>query len=132
MKLTHHTNVPLQEVNMDGAEGAKIRVLIGEQESAPNFATRLFEIEEGGHTPYHSHAWEHHNFVVEGQGVLVTEEGELPFKAGDVIYVDPYMKHRYKNTSDSVLKFLCIIPHENPIVPKKDVNPFAAGSATNC
>ena len=63
-------------------------------------------------------------------------EPECPTQSiteGDVIYVDPHMKHNYKNTGSKVLKFLCIIPHakrENK--QKKNINPFAAGTANNC
>ena len=94
---------------------------------------RLFELEPGGFTPYHSHSWEHENFIVEGIGALVTEDGELPFKPGDAIFVDPFMKHNYKNTGDTTLKFLCLVPLEKPAKQvKTNVNPFAAGKANNC
>jgi len=133
MKLVHFTEVEIENVEMDGAKDAKIRWLISEKDGAPNFATRLFEIEPGGFTPYHSHSWEHENFILEGEGVLTTEKGELPFRKGDVIYVDPQMKHNYKNTGKEVLRFLCIVPLSKPKEEKKKkVNPFAAGTANNC
>jgi len=132
MKPKHYTEVKLEEVTIEGARKASIRWLISQKDGAPNFAMRLFELEPGGFTPYHTHEWEHENFVVEGEGALVTEEGEFPFKPGDVIYVEPFQKHNYKNTGNSVLKFLCLIPHEKPAVKKKVVNPFAGGVANNC
>ncbi|MDP2172208.1 MAG: cupin domain-containing protein, partial [Candidatus Cloacimonadaceae bacterium] len=83
------------------------------------------------YTPYHQHDWEHELFVIDGTGALVTERGDTPFAANDVMYVDPNMLHSFKNTGNGVLKFLCIIPHEQPIV-KKTLNPFAGGEANNC
>ena len=71
------------------------------------------------------------SFIVEGVGALVTEDGDKPFKKGDVIYVPPFMKHSYKNTGSETLKFLCMIPNEKKEV-KKTVNPFATGVANNC
>lgn len=133
MKLKHYSQIPLEEVTMEGAKKANIRWLISEKDKAPNFAMRMFEVEPGGFTPYHSHSWEHENFIVEGTGVLVTEDGELPFKQGDVIFIDPFMKHNYKNTGDTTLKFLCLVPLEKPAKKvKQNVNPFAAGKANNC
>jgi|APSaa5957512622_1039677.scaffolds.fasta_scaffold152812_1 quercetin dioxygenase-like cupin family protein len=136
MKVIHYKDVELEEVTMEGAKKTKIRWLISDKDGAPNFATRLFEVEPGGFTPYHSHSWEHENFVVEGQGALTTEEEEIPFKAGDVIYVHPNMMHNYKNTGDKVLKFLCMVPLETSYKPKeekkKPINPFATGKANNC
>ncbi|MDP8201047.1 MAG: cupin domain-containing protein [Candidatus Tenebribacter burtonii] len=133
MKVKHYSDILLEEVTMEGARKAKIRWLISEKDKAPNFAMRMFEVEPGGFTPYHSHSWEHENFIVEGTGSLVTEDGELPFKPGDVIFVDSHMKHNYKNTGETTLKFLCLIPLEKPVKQvKKNVNPFATGKANNC
>lgn len=133
MKLKHYSDIPLEEVEMDGAKGASIRWLISPKDGAPNFATRMFEVEPGGFTPYHTHSWEHENFIVSGQGALVTEEGEKPFKEGDVIYVPPQYRHSYKNTGDTTLKFLCVIPNEETAKkPAKKLNPFAKGVANNC
>jgi len=132
MNPKHYTDVELEDVNIDGAKKTKIRWLISKKDGAPNFAMRMFEVEPGGFTPYHAHEWEHENFIVEGEGALVTEEGELPFKKGDVVYVEPHLNHNYKNTGDGILKFLCLIPHDKPALKKKSINPFAAGVANNC
>lgn len=132
MKLQHYTDVPLEDVVMEGAEGAKIRWLISQKDGAPQFATRMFEVSVGGHTPFHAHAWQHQNYVLEGEGALVTEDGDKPFKAGDVIFVPPRMKHSYKNTGDTLMRFLCIIPVDPVPQAKKNINPFAKGVANNC
>ncbi len=131
MKIVNYDKVELESVYADGAEGAKIRWLIAQKDGAPNFAMRMFEVEPNGHTPFHSHDWEHELYVLDGEGVLQTERGDLPFQTNDVMYVDPNMMHAFKNTGTTMLKFLCIIPHEQP-VPKKTVNPFAEESANNC
>ena len=140
MKLTHFSQVELQPVKVEGAAGTYIRWLIAEKDGAPNFALRMFEVEPEGHTPYHQHAWEHEVYCLEGEGILVFEGNEYPFKANDSIYVDPDKIHQFKNTGKGKLKFLCIIPHESkydaeqkkekPL--RKPVNPFAAGKANNC
>jgi len=131
MKLMHSDQIELEPVYADGAEGANIRWLIAQKDGAPNFAMRLFEVEPGGYTPFHKHAWEHEIYCLSGSGHFVTERGETPFGANDFIYVDPEMMHQFKNVGDGTLKFLCLIPHEEPI-KKKTLNPFAAGTANNC
>jgi quercetin dioxygenase-like cupin family protein len=131
MKVVHSKDVILEDVNAEGASYTKIRWLISQKDDAPNFAMRLFELAPGGHTPLHKHEWEHEVYVVEGKGKLVFDDGEQNFVAHDAIYVDPNKMHQFQNTGDTTMKFLCVIPHEKPVV-KKTVNPFAGGKANNC
>jgi quercetin dioxygenase-like cupin family protein len=131
MKVIHYDQVELEPVYAEGAEGAQIRWLIAQKDGAPNFAMRMFEVAPGGHTPYHQHDWEHELFCLSGSGALVTERGEISFGENDVMFVDPNLMHAFKNTGQTTLKFLCLIPHEQPVV-KKTVNPFADETANNC
>lgn len=62
------TDIPATDVEMDGAEGVKIRVIISKEDGAPNCVMRRFTIEPGGHTPYHTHNWEHEIYVLSGEG----------------------------------------------------------------
>ena len=48
------------------APGVTMKVVAGPDEGAPSFVMRVFEIEPGGATPHHAHAWEHEMFVIEG------------------------------------------------------------------
>ena len=138
MKVVSFKDVTLEDVKVDGAKGTKIRWLISQKDSAPNFALRLFEVEVGGFTPYHSHNFEHEVYVLDGEGVFVTEEKDYPFKKDDVIYADPDLKHQFRNVGQTTLKFLCAVPIDNPKPkqeeekPYKTVNPFAAGKVNNC
>ena len=105
-----HRDVPAEAVADSGAKATFIRWLISKREGAPNFAMRLFEVEPGGYTPFHDHPWEHEVFVLEGKGKLVLENEEIPFEKEYFIFVPPGEKHQFKNTGDSTLRFLCIIP----------------------
>ena len=78
MKIQNYTTVK----GVDAAPGAVMRILAGPDEGAPSFVMRLFEIEPGGGTPHHSHAWEHELFVVEGNGVLKSGNTERPITEG--------------------------------------------------
>jgi quercetin dioxygenase-like cupin family protein len=111
MKVFRYTDVEPQDAD-SGAEKVKVRWLITKEMGAPNFAMRLFEVGEGGCSPFHSHAWEHEVFIVGGQGSVMTEEGPIKFMEGDVVFVLPNEKHQFRNEGRGVLKFLCIVPIE--------------------
>ncbi len=137
MKKEHFTKTNLEEVAVEGAKNTKIRWLISEKDAAKNFFMRMFEVAPAGFTPYHKHNWEHEIFVVEGDGKLITEKDEQVFSKGDVMFINPDSFHQFRNTGDSILKFLCIIPNvkkakKNNETEKKMYNPFASGSANNC
>ena len=130
MKHQSFKEIPLEPVTVEGAKGAHIRWLIGQKDGAPNFAMRMFEVDVDGHTPYHTHNYEHLVFILDGKGVLKTKDGEKPMSPWDAIYVDPNIEHQFINTGDTALKFLCSIPHE-PNKPAKK-NPFSAAKANTC
>ncbi len=99
-----------EHVVMAGAKGARIRILIGPEEGAGNFHMRHFEVEPGGCTPHHEHAYEHEILVLKGSGLATTIEGDRPFKPGDVIFVPADEKHQFRNTGDEPCEFICLIP----------------------
>ena len=98
------------EVQMDGARGVKMRMLIGPDDGAGNFHMRHFEIAAGGHTPHHQHDYEHEVLILTGNGVAKSEGGDRPFSAGDVIFVPANENHQFVNTGDTPCTFICSIP----------------------
>jgi len=112
MIVSKKSAVEKQKINMEGVEGASIQWLIGEQSGAPNFYLRLFELEPGGHTPYHTHPWEHEVYFLEGEGQLNTKDGPFLVEKGHFVLVMPDEEHQFKNIGDTPLKFLCIIPKD--------------------
>ena len=109
MKVQNYRDIPAQEVE-EGASGVKIRWLITEDMGAPNFVMRHFEIAPGGHTPLHTHSWEHEVFILSGKDVLKDGPDDRPFGAGDVIFVGGDEEHQFRNTGDEALTLLCLIP----------------------
>ncbi len=103
---------PRQPVQMEGVEGASMAIMVGREDGAPNFALRSFAVEPGGHTPRHSHDYEHEVFVVAGSGTILLEGAERPIRQGDVIYVPADEEHQFKATGELPLQFLCIVPVE--------------------
>jgi len=99
-----------EPVVMEGARGARIRVLVGPDDGAANFHMRHFEVDAGGCTPHHQHDYEHEVLVLKGTGIAKSEEGDRPFGPGDVVFVPPGEKHQFCNTGSEPCEFICLIP----------------------
>lgn len=112
MEIFHYTDIEAEEAE-EGAAKLNVRWLITKDLGAKNFAMRLFEMEPGGFSPLHSHPWEHEVFILEGQGIIVSETKERRFKEGDVIFIPPNETHQLKNISRKNVRFLCLIPYKS-------------------
>jgi quercetin dioxygenase-like cupin family protein len=114
MKVIHTDDVEKTVPAMEGAVGITKQVPISGADGSPLFSFRVFTIEPKGHTPYHTHPFEHLNFVIGGEGVIVREDGtETPVHRGHFALILPDEKHQYKNTSDSEdMVMICAVPKE--------------------
>ncbi len=137
MKIQHYEATEAQPVQMPGSSGCRVRWLVGERDSAPNFAMRQFEVAPGGHTPLHFHDYEHEVFVLSGQGEIIDADRLHPIRAGDVIYVAPNDVHQFRNTGGQPLQFLCLIPNSATgkqinVVPECGLEPAPAADPHAC
>ena len=113
MIIKNIDQVPAQDVNMEGVKDVKVRVLFGPADGAPTFAMRVFELAPGGHTPFHTHPFEHEAVLLDGDIAVVTEEGDHPLQKGDVVLMPPDEKHQFKNRSATEsASFMCLVPIE--------------------
>jgi quercetin dioxygenase-like cupin family protein len=87
-----------------------MRMLVGPEDGARNFHMRHFEVAVGGHTPHHSHDYEHEILILGGEGIAQSAQGERSFKARDVIWVPANEMHQFRNTGSVPLEFICLIP----------------------
>jgi quercetin dioxygenase-like cupin family protein len=109
-KVVHYSEVPAH-IYGDEAPGTSIRWLIDDDhDGAPVYALRMIEVGVGGHTPRHSHPFEHENFVVEGHGRVWLNGSWQSLQPGDIVFVPGGMEHTYENTGNETFKFLCGIP----------------------
>lgn len=108
MQIKHWTDVPAQQA--EGIEGVTVRWVINEEDGAPHFAMRIFDVQPGRATPYHQHWWEHEVYVLAGEGVAVQESGETPIGPGAVILVPGDELHCFRNEGEQVFRFMCLIP----------------------
>lgn len=113
MKIISLSQVEKTEVKMEGAVGASRQLPLGSADGTPIYSYRVFTVDPGGHTPFHTHPYEHMNYIIEGKGALVNEKGqETPLKAGDFALVNPSEKHQYRNKGDQPFKMICGVPKE--------------------
>ena len=105
MKVKAMETIEQNPVEMEGATGVRMRMLIGPAEGAANFHMRQFEVQPGG-----AHDYEHEVLILGGTGVAVGAQGEQAVKAGDVVWVPANEKHQFRNTGGDALKFICLIP----------------------
>jgi quercetin dioxygenase-like cupin family protein len=111
MQIKPSETVPQKQVDMEGAAGCQVRILVGDEQQAPNFVMRQFELDPGGHTPRHFHPYEHEIYMLQGDGVVVDGDTLRPLAPGDVVYVAPDDVHQFRNTGDTPMKMLCLIPN---------------------
>ncbi|RJO63189.1 MAG: cupin domain-containing protein [Dehalococcoidia bacterium] len=113
MKIVSLEQCPKAKPHMEGAEGIYKQVPISKTDGSPAFSFRVFTIKPGGHTPFHAHPFEHLNYIMEGNGVLVGKDRQHDVKKGDFALVMPGETHQYKNKSTShPMVMICAVPKE--------------------
>lgn len=114
MKISGLDRIEKIRVEMEGAKNIYKQVPLSKKDGAPKFSFRVFTIEPNGNTPFHKHPFEHLNYIIEGSGTLVTEEGkEHEVKQGDFVLVLPNEQHQYKNKSSrGPFIMICAVPKE--------------------
>lgn len=97
---------------MDGgpARGITARVAVGKADGALNFCMRVFEIKKDGHTPRHSHDWEHEIFFHKGKGQVLKDGKWQDVSQGDIAFVPADEEHQIRNAGEDDLVFVCLIP----------------------
>ena len=109
MAFVRNTYDP-EPVDMDGVKDISMQVLIGNEEDSPTCIMRRFKVESGGHSPHHSHDYEHVVYVVSGRGTLFASGEEHEISEGNSLIVHPNEIHQFRADKGDELQFLCIIP----------------------
>jgi quercetin dioxygenase-like cupin family protein len=109
MKAYSYTEIIAEPV--PGNAGVRIRWAIGQNVAAPNFVSRIIEIDPGASTGYHNHSWEHEVVVLEGEGTVRDANGTAAMSPGTLVYVEPGEDHEFTNNGETLLRFVCVIPY---------------------
>lgn len=112
MKINNNNEILFNDVQMEGAENVKMKILIGLPDGSDNIIMRHFRIMANGNTPRHQHNYEHVVKIEKNKGIFIDKDGiEHHLEAGMSVYVDPNTDHQFKNPYSEPFEFLCIIPN---------------------
>jgi len=113
MYVTRLNQVEKTIARMEGAKGVYKQIPLSRKDGVPTFSFRVFTIEPRGHTPFHQHEFEHMNYVINGEGILVAEGREHELREGDFALILPGEQHQFKNCSENRnLIIICAVPKE--------------------
>ena len=93
------------------ASGISFYPMLTVKDGAPNFAMRLFEIKPSGHTPRHSHTWEHEVVIISGSGYVLKHDERIAIEKDDFIMVPPGLLHQFIAGKDG-MSMVCVVPNE--------------------
>jgi quercetin dioxygenase-like cupin family protein len=114
MYVTSLDSVAKTTPTLEGAKGVHKQIPLSRQDGVPTYSFRVFTIEPGGHTPFHQHEFEHMNYVIRGNGTLVSENRGHRLREGDFALVLAGEKHQYRNSSQNQdLVMICAVPKEH-------------------
>jgi len=109
--LVNNDNVPREKLGK-GAERTEVQYLIDDRQGSNRFALRLYTVQRGGHTPFDQHEYEHHVYILKGEGLLrQTKDASSPLrtlKPGDSLFIPSNAVHQFSNMRDEPLVFLCV------------------------
>ena len=95
---------------MPYGQSAQKRIVFGQQDGAPTFVMRVFDVLKGSASSHHSHDFEHEVLVLKGEGMLKGDAGDMPFKEGTALFIAPNEPHQLVNTGEDTLRFVCMVP----------------------
>jgi quercetin dioxygenase-like cupin family protein len=113
MYVTRLNQVEKTVARMEGAKGVYKQLPLSREDGVPTLSFRVFTIEPAGHTPFHRHDFEHMNYVISGEGILVAEDRDHELRKGDFALILPGEQHQFRNRSQNQnLIIICAVPKE--------------------
>ncbi len=103
-------NVEMEPYSAGGAVGGSVRVVIGPNDGAHNFAVRYFEIEPGGQSSFDRHEHDHGVYILKGRARVLMGWDVHEVGPGDVVYIEPNEQHQFESIGEGPLGFLCVVP----------------------
>ncbi len=114
MKIIPYADIPPTHFASAEAKGVAARVVIGKNDAARNFCMRVFEIAPGGHTPKHSHPWEHEMFIHAGAGEIYGAGRWHRAQSGQAVFIPGQEEHQIRNPGQELLIVVCLVPATAP------------------
>ena len=105
MKI-NYKNLPKEEIS----PGIFRIWIFDERAGTKNFFMRLFEIAPLKETQADKHPYEHEIFILKGKGTVEIDYDKFEVASGDAVYIAPNKLHQIRNTGDTLLQFICMVP----------------------
>jgi len=114
MKIKQNSRIKPVEVTTEGYKGIRKKILIGSNDGSKNIIMRYFTIAPGGHSPKHSHNYEHLVKIESGKGIVVgKDDKKVEVSEGYSIFIEANEMHQFQNPFEENFEFICIIPNIN-------------------
>ena len=97
LKIRKISEEPGIDETGDGFKGVNTVWAVLKREDLKGFSSRIFRIESGGHTAFHSHEREHLIVVLTGSCKIGDGENEYTARTGSIIKVPQNLTHRFSN-----------------------------------
>ena len=94
------------------AAGSMLAKAIGDKEGWDDYVMRIVRIEPNGTSFNHNHSWPHINYYIKGEGILQMEGVDYRVSSGDCSYVPGGHMHQWRNETNEIFEFICIVPKE--------------------
>ena len=99
-------DLPFRAMSGDGAQGLSLARLY---QNPAHFTFQLAQIEPGGISKRHQHAWEQVNWVVAGRGRVEADGARIAINAGDCVVTPGEVAHAIVNDGDEPLLLVAVL-----------------------
>ncbi|MDE3053023.1 MAG: cupin domain-containing protein [Gemmatimonadota bacterium] len=89
---------------------ARMQVLVGPDQGAPNFVLRRFIMGAGGGMPFHTNEVEHEQYVLRGRARIRIGDDVHEVKPDTTLYIPAGVPHSYE-VLEAPFEFLCVVPN---------------------
>lgn len=105
--------VPVRDYGASGFEGVVKHVLIGEDDNAPNFVVRYFQVAPGKASRLEQHPHEHGVVILQGRARVQINDNFCELGEKDAIFISGNDLHQLTALGDEPLGFICVIPRKD-------------------
>lgn len=116
MVVSHIRDVKGEKIENPKVKGVLKKVLISPKEGWEGYVMRVFELDEGGYSPKHTHPWPHISYILKGEGILHLDGKDYEVEEGSYAYVPADKIHTFLNRGEGKLSFICIVPEEGDVL----------------
>ena len=110
MFVANIKEIEKNQISGDGIQNVLKQVPVGPEQGWEDHILRVFTLQKDGHTPKHSHDWEHINYVISGKGSVEIEGVKHELTTGSFAVVPSNKEHQYSNAGDEDFVMICIVP----------------------